>query len=337
MPIGSPFRFPDEQWEARNRAKRIAWLSVVLLLAASMFLAFALGQSQAMKTAWISDVLTAIPPATFLVALRYELRPPSRRFPYGYLRSSSISFLVTASVMLIIGLYLLVDSALKLVHQERPPIGVMPLFGHQLWAGWVMIAALATSMFVGLLLGKLKQPVAERLHGKAVEAESRMNRAEWMSEGAAIVGILLVGFGFWWGDALAAAFISLEIVRDGWQNMLQVVADVMDESPTKLGGRELEDIPARLRVAAEQLDWVERAAVRLREQGHAISGDVFVVPRDDVRGAGELVRNVESAARELERLDWRLHGLTVMPVSELVGSEPPRLVAKTDSPAGSTA
>jgi divalent metal cation (Fe/Co/Zn/Cd) transporter len=227
--------------------------------------------------------------------------------------------------MLIIGLYLLFDSVMKLLKQERPPIGVMPLFGHQLWAGWVMIVALATSMFVGMLLGKLKQPLADQLQGKSIEAESRMNRAEWLSEGAAIAGIVLVGFGHWWGDALAAAFISVEIVRDGWENMKQVVADVMDESPTKLGVRELEDLPTRVRKAAEGLDWVEKAGVRLREQGHAITGDVFVVPRRDARASGDLVSRVERAAVELERLDWRLHCLTVMPVSRLADVEPPRV------------
>jgi len=135
-----------------------------------------------------------------------------------------------------------------------------------------------------------------------------------------------VGLGLWWGDAAAAAFVSLEIVRDGWDSMRQVVRDLMDESPTVLGEHELEDVPARVKRAAERLGWVERAAVRLREQGHVITGDVFVVPRDGAsRSAAELVAEVGRAAEELRQVDWRLHGLTVMPVERLVEETPPRL------------
>ena len=326
MTVGREFRFPPEQWEARRRTGRVAWLSIALLLTGATAIGIALGQSQAMKTAWVSDLVTAVPPATMLFAMRHELRPPSRRFPWGYFRVVSIAFLVTAGVTSTVGLYLLLDSLMKLLKQERPPIGTVLLLGHQLWAGWTMVAALFYSMCIGMLLGRLKTPLAETLHGKEQEAEAKMNRAEWLSEGAAIAGIVAVALGFWWGDAAAAAFVSVEIVRDGWESMRQVVRDLMDESPTVLGEHELEDVPARVKRAAERLAWVERAAVRLREQGHVLTGDVFVVPRDGAaRSASELVAEVGRAAEELRQVDWRLHGLTVMPVARLVDDAPPRL------------
>jgi len=331
--IGHTFRFPDEQLDERKKAKRLAWLSIGLLLSAAIIMYFVMGQSQAMKTAWVSDVLTAIPPVALLVALRYELRPASKRFPFGYLRSISISFLVTASILSLIGLYLLYDSLSKLIKQERPAIGTIELFGHQLWLGWAMIAVLAYSMSVGVLLGVLKKPVAKKLFDKELEAEAKMNRAEWMSEAAAILGIVLVAYGHWWGDAAAAAFISVEIVRDGWHNVRQVIGDLMDESPTVMGKSELEDLPGKVKRAAECLPWVDRAAVRLREHGHAITGDVIVVPRADLKlTAEELAAEVESSAEEFCREDWRLHDLTVMPVLHLDSDEPPRVALSSSRP-----
>lgn len=326
MTIGRSFRFPPEQWKERDRARKLAWLSIALLTTGAIVIAVTVGQSQAMKTAWVSDILTAVPPMALLVAMRFELREPTKRFPYGYFRAISIAFLVTACVLSVVGLYLFADSAMKLVKQERPPIGTVTIFGRQIWAGWTMVAALAYSLSIGMLLGKLKKPVAEKLHDKELEAETQMNKAEWMSEGAAIVGILLVGYGHWWGDAAAAAFISVEIVRDGWINIRQVVGDLMDESPSVLGKSDLEHIPTKVRHAAERLGWVDRAAVRLREQGHVLTGDVLVVPRADMTGdAADLVARVEDAANSLCEVDWRLHGLTVMPVSHLDDQEPPRL------------
>jgi len=331
MSVGRAFSFPPDKREAREKLRKLSWLSVASLMIAAVVVGLTVGQSQAMKTAWISDILTAVPPMALLVSLRYELREPSERFPEGYARAISVAFLVTACVLSMIGLYLLFDSVMKLLHRQHPPIGTIVLFGHQLWLGWVMIAALVFSAVVGYTLGKLKTPVAEELHSKALRAEADMNRAEWMSEGAAVVGILLVAFGLWWGDAAAAAFISIEIVRDGWKNIRQVIGDMMDESPTQLGERKLEPLPRRLRDEVRQLPWVKDAAARLREHGHTVTGEVFVVPRHNALGADELLEETERTAAQLQRIDWRLHGLMVVPVRALEKTSPPRVAQRAES------
>jgi cation diffusion facilitator family transporter len=264
-----------------------------------------------------------VPPIVLLIAMRLELREPNERFPYGYFRAVSVSFLITAAVLALAGGWLLFDSVTKLLARERPPVGAMTLFGHQFWLGWAMIVALAYSVFASVTLGIRKRPVAEKLHDKSLDADADMNRAGWMSEGAAIVGILLVGWGKWWGDAVAAGFISVNIIRDGVRNLREVLADLMDETPTKLGGLEKEDLPQRIARAAEELDWVSKAAVRLREQGHVLNGEVFVVPR----GSEVQVKQVEDASRELAKMDWRIYSLTVMPVSSLEDGTVPKVAA----------
>ena len=318
MMLGA-FELPDELRPDLQKAKRVAWLSIVLLTLGSAIYVVTMGQSEAMKTAWVTEILSILPPVAYLVALRFELRPPSRRFPFGYFRAISISYLIAACALTLIGVWLLWDALTKLIGQKRPPIGSTVIFGHQLWAGWVMIAVLIASMLVGMLLGRLKEPLAKRLHDKALKAEAEMNHDEWISEGAAVFGLLLVAFGFWWGDAGAAAFISMEIVRDGWHNVRQVVGDLMDEAPTVMEKRELEKLPGEIERAAERLDWVADAAVRLREQGRVLTGNVFVVPRP---GTGDLVARLESATEQLTKLDWRLHGVTVSAVSEIDGQFP---------------
>ena len=313
MRFGQRFEFPPDKWEERKRAKRLAWISIFALGSTAVVMYLTLGQSEAMKTAWIEDLLGMIPPIVLLGAMRLELRKPTERFPYGYFRAVSVAFLITASVLALVGFWLLFDAVMKLVARHRPPIGTMEIFGHQIWAGWAMIAALSYCVAIGVTLGLLKRPVAEKLHAKALDADADMNRAGWMSEGAAIVGVLLVGFGLWWGDAAAAGFISLNIIRDGVRNLREVLADLMDETPTKLGGVEKEDLPRRIKHAAEEIDWVQEAAVRLREQGHVINGEVFVVPRKE----SVKVTQIEDASRSLAEIDWRIYNLTVMPVSKL--------------------
>jgi cation diffusion facilitator family transporter len=313
MRLYRPFVYPAQIDEEIGRARKLAWASLVLLISTALAIYLTLGQSEAMKTAWIEDLLGLVPPIVLLIALRVERRTPNKRFPYGYFRVVSVAFLVTAAVLSLAGMWLLYDALMKLLKGERPPIGVFPVFGHDIWAGWAMIAALCYCIIIGIILGKLKQPVAKKLNDKALAADADMNKAGWMSEGAAVVGILLIAFGFWWGDAVAAAFISVNIIRDGWVSLRQVVADLMDESPTRFDSTELDRLPERIKQKAESLPWVRKAAVRLREHGHVISGDVMIVPADETN----LIRNIAEASRVLCEIDWRLYRLIIMPVSTI--------------------
>ena len=315
--LDQPFVLPPEQRKQRTKAIRLKAISIVVLAFAAFLVYLTLGQSQAMKTAWVSDLLALIPPIAFLIASRFEFHPPTQRFAFGYFRAMSVAFLITAIVLLIIGLWLLFDGVMTLVNRERPAIGTIVILGRQVWLGFAMMAALATTVAMSLVLGRFKTKLADKLHSKVLEADAAMNRANWMAEGAAVIGIGLVGFGYWWGDAVAAVIISLNIIHDGWHNLKQVLGDMMDENPTRLGSQELEDLPARIRAAAERLDWVREAAVRLREQGHVVSGEVFVVPHESKSAGRELTDLIGEASAHLRTLDWRLYSLTISPVSSI--------------------
>ena len=61
-----------------------------------------------------------------------------------------------------------------------------------------------------------------------------MNKADWLTAAAAIVGVVGIGFGLWWLDAVAAALISLDITKDGVSNLRRAVVDLMDQTPTTI-------------------------------------------------------------------------------------------------------
>ena len=64
---------------------------------------------------------------------------------------------------------------------------------------------------------------------------------------------------------------------------------------------------------------MSRAVARLRGHGRLLTSEVFVVPRD---GTADLVGELERAADELHRLDWRLHGVVLVPVRHLEPHQP---------------
>jgi len=311
--IRQPFELPEEQQRERARAIRLERISLAVQVSVGVVLYLALGQSQAMKAAWIDDLLALVPPAAFLVAAHFEERPPNRRFPFGHYRAITSAFLIGSVVVAWVGASLLFDSVRKLVTQERPSIGAVDLFGRQVWFGWLMLAALAYSITSEAILGRVKLPVAKRLHDKALFADATMNKAGWMSESAAAVGVIGLGYGVWWADPVAASLIALGILREGWRNLSQAFSDLMDAAPRPVGSDKLDPLPDKLKRALEELDWVEAAAVRLREEGHVLAGEGFVVPR----GHADLTAKIEQAVGKLKELDWRLYDLTIMPVRAL--------------------
>jgi divalent metal cation (Fe/Co/Zn/Cd) transporter len=146
------------------------------------------------------------------------LAVPDRAFPYGFHRTVSIAYLCSALALLVMGTYLLVESIVKLVTAEYPTINSVELFGQTLWLGWLMLPALAWSVLPAVFLGRAKMPLAEELHDKVLYADAKMNKADWLTAGAAMVGVVGIGFGLWWLDAVAAALISLDITKDGFSN-----------------------------------------------------------------------------------------------------------------------
>ena len=127
------------------------------------------------------------------------------------------------------------------------------------------------------------------------------------------MGVLGIGLGWWWADATAAALISLDVLHDGWKNLSQSVRDLMDERPTRVGGSEPDHFPERVRATLLGMGWVADADVRLREEGHLLTGEAFIVPRDE----HGLVQRLEEAGRALRAMDWRLYDLSLVPVRSL--------------------
>ena len=310
-----PYELPPDKEQKLARAKRLEWWTIGFLLSIIAVMYLTMGSSQAMKTAWLEDVLSLIPPIAFLIAQHYRSRPPDEDFPYGHRRSVSIAFLASATALSILGLYMLYDSAMSLLMTEHPTIGTMSLFGWNVWAGWVMIAALIYSAIPPVILGHMKLPLAEDLHEKALHTDAAMNKADWMTAVAGCFGILGIGLGWWWADSVAAGIISLDVLKDGLSNLKGSIADLMDQRPTTVDRNEPDHIPERVRDALLQLDWVEAADVRLREEGHILAGEAYVVPRTEVG----LVEHVAEAARHAAAVDWRVHDVVVVPVRTLDG------------------
>ncbi len=305
---------PPDQERDLARAVRLAWLTIAFLLTAVTVMYLAMGSSQAMKAAWAEDLLSFVPPIAFLVAVRTTRRPPSARHPYGLHRAVGVGHLVAATALLAMGLFLVWDSASGLLAGEHPPVGVTIVAGTVVWSGWPMVAALAYTALPPVLLGRAKLPLAASLHDRVLHADADMNKADWMTAVGGIAGVLGIGVGLWWADAAAALFISGSILHDGVRNMRVAVSALMDARAETVDGTDPHPVVRRLDERMRALAWVEEVRSRVRDQGHVLHAEVFVVPRD---GRTPTLGELDAARRSAAALDWKLQDVVVVPVPEL--------------------
>jgi len=307
------FEYPSHLQIELNRAKRLVWITQAYLVSAIVLMALVLGQSQAMKTVWLEDILSLVPGIAFLVSAHFASKPPSERFPYGYHRVVSISFLVAALALCAMGAFLLYESIATLVKREHPTLGAVHLFGHTIWLGWLTFPVLLYSGLPAVFLGRMKIPLAEKLHDKVLNADATMNADDWLTAAAGMVGVFGIGMGWWWMDAAAAGFISFRVLKDGWTRLKDVVTGLMDEEPTNVKDQKPSPLPGEVEHYLRSLPWVQDVVVRMREQGHVYFGEAFVVPRSE----HNLVENIESALSGARELDWKMFELSITPVAKL--------------------
>ncbi|WP_341359634.1 cation diffusion facilitator family transporter [Georgenia sp. M64] len=304
---------PDEQERALRRAVRLAWLTIAFLVTAVTGVYLVMGSSQAMKAAWMEDMLSFIPPISFLVAVRVTRRRPSARHPYGYHRAVAVGHLVAATALVAMGAFMVWDSASGLIKAEHPPVGLMEVAGQPVWSGWLMIGVMAYTAVPPVLLGRAKMPLAEKLHDRVLYADADMNKADWMTAVGGIAGVVGIGLGLWWADAVAALFISGSILRDGVSNMRVAVSAIMDARAETYDGEGPHPLVRRIDAALGTLPWVDKARSRVRDEGHVFHVEAFVVPVDGAPDLTELSR-----ARELLcNLDWKVQDAVIVPVEEL--------------------
>ncbi len=286
------------------RGIRLEWWTLAWMSSIVAVMVFASGGSQAFRTALIEDVLSLIPAIVFLVATRFERRQPNPRFPYGFHRVQSLAFLIAAVTLSAVGAFLLYESILTLVMQEHPSLPPVKLFGEHIWSGWVMIAALTYSAIPPFILGRLKHPVATELHDKVLHTDALMQKADWMTGLAGIAGIIGIGFGLWWADAVAAGFISFSVLYDGLRSLRIATAELIDGAPRALDSGEIaDDAKAVRRWLGKQFPG---SRICMRESGRYICAEVKGVTPP---------KAIDPKAADIPGLDdqWRLETISFKP------------------------
>jgi divalent metal cation (Fe/Co/Zn/Cd) transporter len=255
-----------------DRAVRLEWWNIGWTISIIVVMGLAMGSSQTMKTAWVEDTLGLIPPIVFLIAVRFEKRKPSRLFPFGFDRVHSLSFLIAAVALALVGATLLWDAGSSLYAREHATVASVRILGRDVWLGWIMLAAQIYSIIPPYLIARKELPLSRRLQDEVLHTDALMNKANWLTGAAGLFGIIGLGLGWWWADSTAAAIISLDIILDGWRALKIATAELVDGAPRGLGEADM-DSEARQLLETLQSRYPD-ASIRVRETGRYLHAEV---------------------------------------------------------------
>ncbi|MET0371666.1 MAG: cation transporter [Sphingobium sp.] len=264
---------PAELEEPLKQAIRLEYWNIFWTITIIVAMGLVLGQSETMKTAWVEDTLGLVPPIMFLIAARMERKGErSEHFPFGFERVNGLGFFLAAVALAAVGALLLYNALMALASAEHATVGSIVILGQDIWLGWLMIAAQIYSLIPPMLIGRKELPLAEKLNDKLLHTDALMNKANWLTGAAGLFGVLGLGMGWWWADALSAAIISLDVLNDGWKALRSSTAELIDGAPRALSSAELSEDAQQLceRLRSE----FPGSTVRLRETGRLIRAEV---------------------------------------------------------------
>lgn len=307
------FEFPKDLEPVYKKAQRIEWLSIGFLISVIIMTYLVMGNIQTMKTIWLEDMLSLTGPASFLMTSKIFFRKPSVYFPYGFHSIVKIAFLISSVALAGIGLFLLFDGLHVLLKLEKPVIPTIMLFGHAIWLGYFIILIMLYKVIAPYILGTIKIRLAKQLHDKILYVDGRTNRADWVAASGGILGVIGIGLGWWWCDALIAILISLDIIKDGFTNTKHAVFGLLDETPTNVERDSIDPLIRKIKKYLQREAWVREVEIRVREDGHVYYGEAFIVPRS----SAHLLENIEQARENIYKLSWRIHDFSICPVKKL--------------------
>lgn len=296
-----------------KKAKNLAWITIGYLIFDVTLLILVSQNSQAMKAAWIEDLLYFIPSISFLVATGFVTKPANKRFRYGYDRAYTVGFIISSFALLAIGVYVLVESLIKLVNHEVVTIGTINVFGETIWFGWIMIMAIGYSITPVYLIGSRKIKLAKKLNLQILSTDAKGQRADWLTSVATIVGLLGVGYGLWWADAMAAIVIAVDIVLDGFRSIRAALSEAMDRTPLDPMLHQEENLLNKVEKLVQEKDWISDSFVRLRNAGNKTTGEVLLI----LKSPENLEQNLYDLRREINEIHWQLMDVSAFPVKEL--------------------
>ncbi len=226
----------------------------------------------------IHALLDSVVTIVLLLAAKIAIKPPDAEHTYGYGKVESLGGLIGGIAILLIAAYFIYESINRI---QSPPPEILPgLFA--LTAG---VYTIGVDVFRILLLRKS----IKKIGGATLKADFYHAFMDFGSTMVAIIGIVVVSYGFYYGDFFAALILGVVLAVLSIKLIYTTAMDLTDIISPEL-------VKQVRGIVANTEGVIEPGSILMRKSGDVIFADVTISLRGDVSfdKAHEISDNVET-------------------------------------------
>jgi cation diffusion facilitator family transporter len=280
----------------KSRVAAISVFASAAMAAAKFVVGILIGSLALISEALHSSVDVIATIITWLV-VRVSDRPADEEHHYGHGKFESLSALGIIALLYVLAGGVLVESWSRLREGTAPPvISAIPFV--------VLLIDIAVNFWRARALHR----AAHQTHSQALAADALHFASDVLGSVAVMIGLLLIGLGYAWGDSVAAIAVAIMIAALGLRLARSTVETLLDRAPEGAS----EKARAAINAVAGVVD-VGRVRVRMVGSTHFIDAIVKVPRTYPIDRVEEIKRKAQAAVvRELGDADLTF---TAMPVA----------------------
>jgi cation diffusion facilitator family transporter len=262
----------------KSRVAAISIFASAGMAAAKFAVGTAIGSLALISEALHSSVDVVATVITWMV-VRVSDRPADQEHHYGHGKLESVSALGIIAMLYVLAGGILVESYSRL-HEGAPPptLSAIPFI--------VLLVDIAVNLWRARALHR----AAHDTKSQALAADALHFASDVLGSVAVIIGLILSGLGYPWGDAAAAIGVAVMIAALGMRMARSTVETLVDRAPEGVA----EKADAAIRMVPGVVD-IERLRVRMVGSTHFIDAIVQVPRTYPIDRVEEIKRKAQQA------------------------------------------
>ena len=276
-----------------------------ILLCIGKLLAGTLFGSIAIMADALNNLSDASSNVVSLIGFRLAAKAPDAEHPYGHARYEYLAGLVVSVTILAIGLSLLKESTLKVLHPT--PVAF----------SWLSIGVLAASILVKLWLSGFNRAVGKKINSETLMATAADSRNDVLTTGAVLLSTILCSLtGYGIIDGIMGVGVAAFILWSGWGLVMDTLSPLLGESPSP----ELVEHIERTVMSYPGVLGVHDLMVHDYGPGHQFASLHVEFPAEtDPLTAHDVIDNIENDFLKKDRLQVTIHYDPIVTADASVG------------------